>query len=263
MADDALRSTWADAAGVKMHARVGGQHSPDYPPVILLHGLSISSRYLVPVATEAARWTLVHAPDLPGFGLSGNPETILDIPGLADATASWIAVNELPPVIVLGNSVGSQIAVNLAARYPDRVAGIVLTGLALGGQQRNGLSQVARALADVPREPLRLWPMQVQDFLRAGPWRVLRTFRLALQDRIEVSIPQVAVPALVVEGTNDPLDDPTWNRVLVRNLKRGRLAVIEGGTHALSMSEPVALSNLVREFAAEAATGTRLTRQAD
>jgi pimeloyl-ACP methyl ester carboxylesterase len=240
-----------------MHARVGGQHSPDYPPVILLHGLSISSRYLVPVATEAARWTLVHAPDLPGFGLSGNPETILDIPGLADATAAWIAVNELPPVIVLGNSVGSQIAVNLAARYPDRVAGIVLTGLALGGQQRNGLSQVARALADAPREPLRLWPMQAQDFLRAGPWRVLRTFRLALRDRIEMSILQVTAPALVVEGTNDPMGDPAWNHVLIRQLADGRHAVVEGGTHALPMTRPVALSALVREFAAEITAAAR------
>src|SRR5688572_29789182 len=149
-----------------MHARAGGRLSPEYPPVILLHGLSISSRYMAPLAAEVAHWTHVHALDLPGFGLSGNPETILDIPGLADATAAWIAATELPPAIVLGNSVGSQIAVNLAARHPDRVAGIVLTGLALGGQRRSGLRQVVRALADAPREPLRLWPMQAQDFVR-------------------------------------------------------------------------------------------------
>ena len=65
-----------------MHARAGGRLTPDYPPVILLHGLSISSRYMASLAAEVARWTLVHAIDLPGFGLSGNPETILDIPGL-------------------------------------------------------------------------------------------------------------------------------------------------------------------------------------
>lgn len=242
-----------EVAGVKLHARVGGQPTPGRPPLILLHGLSISSRYLVPFATEAARWTRVHAIDLPGFGLSANPPEILGVPGLADATAGWIAATELPPPIVLGNSVGSQIAVNVAARFPEQVAGIVLTGLALGGQRRNGLSQVARALADAPREPSRLWPMQIQDFVRAGPWRVMRTFRLALEDRIETSIPQVTAPALVVEGTNDPMDDPGWNRLLVDRLARGRLAVIEGGTHALPMTRPVALSALVREFAEEIA----------
>lgn len=234
-----------------MHARTGGRLSPPVPPLILLHGLSISSSYMAPLATEAARWTLVHALDLPGFGLSGNAETILDVAGLADATAAWISANDLPPVIALGNSVGSQIAVNLAARYPERVAGVALTGLALGGQQRNGLSQVARALVDIPREPLRLWPMQAQDFVRAGPWRVLQTFRLALEDRIEALIPRVTAPALVVEGMNDPLDDPAWNRVLVRRLPDGRLVTVEGGSHALPISKPTALSALVREFAEE------------
>jgi len=214
------------------------------------------------LAIEVARWTLVHALDLPGFGLSGNPEMILDIRGLADATAAWIAEHDLPPAIVLGNSVGSQIAVNLAARYPDRVAGIVLTGLALGGQRRGGLGQVVRALADAPREPLHLWPMQAQDFVRAGPRRVLQTFHLALRDRIETAIPQVTVPALVVEGTNDPLDDPAWNRMLVRQLVHGRLAVIEGGTHALPISRPAALSTLIRGFAAEMTTGAQGARQA-
>lgn len=236
---------------MKMHARSGGKLSSAAPPLILLHGLSISSRYMADLAAEAAGWTLVHALDLPGFGLSGNPATVLGIPGLADATAAWIVANELPPPIVLGNSVGSQIAVNLAARFPDQVAGIVLTGLALGGQRRSGLSQVVRALADAPREPLRLWPMQARDFLRAGPWRVVQTFRLALRDRFETSIPRVTVPTLVVEGTNDPMDDPGWNRVLVHQLVLGRLAVVEGGTHALPISRPVALSALVREFAAE------------
>jgi pimeloyl-ACP methyl ester carboxylesterase len=208
---------------------------------------------MVPFAAEAARWTLVHAVDLPGFGLSGNPETILGISGLADATAAWMTANDLPPAIVLGNSVGSQIAVDLAARHPEQAAGIVLTGLALGGQRRSSLSQVVRALADAPREPVRLWPMQIQDFVRAGPRRVLQTYRMALKYRIEKALPRVTAPTLVVEGTNDPMDDREWNRVLIRQLAQGRHAVVEGGTHALPMTRPVALSALVREFAEEIA----------
>ena len=89
---------------------------------------------------------------------------------------------------------------------------------------------------------------------------MLQTYRLALQDQIETAIPRVTVPALVVEGTNDPLDDPAWNRVLVRQLAHGRHAVIDGGTHALPMSRPAALSTLVREFAAEITAGTQGSR---
>lgn len=255
MVDEKLRGVHLPVAGVRMHARVGGRQDAESPPVVLLHGLSISSRYMMPLAREVARWSLVHAVDLPGFGLSGNPPAILGIPELTDATAAWIDANDLAPAIVLGNSVGSQIAVDLAARYPDRVAGIVLTGLALGGQRRGVLSQAARALIDAPREPLSLWPMQARDFIRAGPLRVLRTFRLAYDDGMSDAVALVSAPTLVVQGTRDPLDDPEWNRSLVDRLANGRLAVVPGGTHALPMSRPIILAALLREFAFGLATG--------
>lgn len=244
-----LGSHWTDVSGVRIHARAGGNSASAYPAVVLLHGLSISSRYMARLGAELAGWTRVYALDLPGFGLSDKPGAVLDIPAMADATAAWMTANHIPRAIVLGNSVGAQVAVNLAARYPSRTSGIVLTGLALGGQRRNTLSQLARALVDIPREPLALWPMQARDFVAAGPRRVIRTLRLAMEDRIAALIPAVLAPALLLEGTADPLDDPAWNRQLVAALPYGRLVRVPGGTHALPMSKPSELATIVRTFA--------------
>jgi pimeloyl-ACP methyl ester carboxylesterase len=40
----------------------------------------------------------------------------------------WLEAADLPSVAVLGNSFGCQVAVELAVRHPDRVAGLVLVG---------------------------------------------------------------------------------------------------------------------------------------
>ncbi len=57
-----------------MHARVSEDRSPEgRPAVILVHGLVVSSRYMVPTLRQLAPHYRVYAPDLPGFGKSTNP----------------------------------------------------------------------------------------------------------------------------------------------------------------------------------------------
>jgi 2-hydroxy-6-oxonona-2,4-dienedioate hydrolase len=54
-----------------MHARISERGVG--PPVVLVHGLVVSSRYMVPLAEVLARWFDVYAPDLAGFGRSEKP----------------------------------------------------------------------------------------------------------------------------------------------------------------------------------------------
>src|SRR5947207_8438818 len=88
---------WTDAAGVRMHARVSTHPLPrDAPTLVLVHGIGVSGRYLLPTAVRLATTCKVYVPDLPGFGLSGKPPGILDVPALADALAAWMRVMKLP-----------------------------------------------------------------------------------------------------------------------------------------------------------------------
>jgi pimeloyl-ACP methyl ester carboxylesterase len=57
----------------------------------------------------------------------------------------------------------------------------------------------------MPREPLEYPALLAADLARAGLTRAVRAFRVALADRIEESLPQVAVPTLVVRGSRDPI----------------------------------------------------------
>jgi pimeloyl-ACP methyl ester carboxylesterase len=88
---------------------------------VLVHGLGLSGRYMLPLAACLADAYRVFLPDLPGFGDSSHPHEVLDVGGLADALAAWLDAMDLPRVALLGNSFGCQIIVDLAARHPDRL----------------------------------------------------------------------------------------------------------------------------------------------
>ena len=71
---EGFRSDWTDVGAVRMHARVSTRRlPPDAPRIVLVHGIGVSGRYLMPTATRLAQIFRVYVPDLPGFGLSTKP----------------------------------------------------------------------------------------------------------------------------------------------------------------------------------------------
>lgn len=66
---------------------------------------------------------------LPGFGITPEPAEAWGSEQYADDVAA--ALEGLPPVILVGHSFGGRVAVRLAAKHPELVAGIVLTGVPL------------------------------------------------------------------------------------------------------------------------------------
>ena len=65
---------WTLVNGVPVHSvsLANGPASPG-PHFVLVHGLGMSCRYMLPMAELLAASGTVHVPDLPGFGRSGKP----------------------------------------------------------------------------------------------------------------------------------------------------------------------------------------------
>ena len=246
-----LRSEWRIVDGCRWHARVSvNRVAAGEPPIVLVHGLGVSNRYMMPTARRLAPRFPVFAPDLPGFGSSERPNRVLSVSELAGSLARWLQAMALERAVLLGNSLGCQIIVDLAIRYPERVGWVVLVGPTGDPAAASLLRQFGRLLLDIPREPLLLDLIQAWAYLRAGPRRTFHTARAMVRDPIEAKLPLVRQPALVVRGGRDPIVPQRWAEEVTRLLPRGRLVVVPGAAHAVNYNAPTALVDAVCDFLA-------------
>jgi pimeloyl-ACP methyl ester carboxylesterase len=125
------------------------QGPPDGLPIVLLHGTSDSQRsfdLLRPLLPRAWR---VFALTLRGHGLSDKPVAGYAMRDFADDLAAFLDAVGVERAVLVGHSMSTAIALQTAAAYPERVAGIVL--LAAFGDIRNNpvAAELAVAVAEI------------------------------------------------------------------------------------------------------------------
>jgi 2-hydroxy-6-oxonona-2,4-dienedioate hydrolase len=248
-----FQSTWIDVDGLPVHTVVStAPVLTGAPTVVLVHGLGLSHRYMMPIAERLASVYRVYIPDLPGFGDSGKPSRVLDVPGLADALAAWGRAAGLGRVALFGNSFGCQIIVDLAARYPEQVERAVLQGPTTDPTERSWFWQFVRWRQNSPYNPRTLGPITRSDYRKCGLHRLFQTTRYFLRDRVEDKLAQVNAPVLVVRGQCDPICRQHWAEDVTRRLPRGRLDIIPEVAHTLVYTAPQELMRATRPFLDEA-----------
>ncbi|QBI18402.1 alpha/beta hydrolase [Egibacter rhizosphaerae] len=240
---------WERVHGLAIHTRCWpGPTGAQRTPAVVLHGLGVASRMCQPVAGRLARDRPVWAPDWAGFGHSEPPSRDLDIDGHADLLADWMGTIGVPAAVLVGVSLGSQVAAALAERYPARCARLVLGSPTVQADRRTWRQQVPRWQLEQATQSGRMRAIQLGDYARCGPRRALRTFAFALADRIEDRLPQVDAPVLTCWGTRDPLITRGWVEELAARAPDGRLAVLPGAVHALSHEHPLAFARVIEHF---------------
>ena len=146
-----------------------------------LHGFGLSGRYLLPTAERLSGDFHTLVPDLPGFGRSGKAGASLDVPDLAHAAARFLDDRGIESVTLVGNSMGCPVIFEFAHLYPERLERAVLVAPA-GGLHNQPLTRAIRQLAhDGVREPTRLMPVAVPDYVRFGVPSTFKMFRALTQ----------------------------------------------------------------------------------
>jgi len=242
-----MSELWLDVGGAPMYARVFGDGSP----VVLLHGYGVSGTYMLPLARRLATSHRVLVPDLPGQGKSDPRPGLRTVRELADAFGEWLEAAALDAPAVVANSLGCQVATELAVRAPDRLGPLVLVGPTVDPARRRGRHQLFAALRDSAREPLQLVAIAAADDLGVGLRRLVATARAALDDRIEDRLPLVEQPAVVVRGGADEFVSAAWAEQVASLLPDGRLVVVPGEPHAVHFTHPAAVARIVRELLAQ------------
>lgn len=200
--------------------------------IALVHGLGVGQRYFDRLARE-----------LDGDVVRPELRKALPVPELAEL---WAAA--LPgPALVVANSLGCQIAAELAVRRPELVEALVLVGPTVDPRARSLVRNFARLVVDAWYEPPSLTAIVIRDYLTA-PLTTPRQARHALAHRVEELLPRVEQPAVVVRGAHDPLCPDEWGRQAAALLPRGRLVTIAGAGHAAHWSHPREVADVVRRL---------------
>ncbi len=191
--------------------------------------------------------------DLPGFGASPLPPSPWGSADYAAAIAPVLeemAAQRGGPVVVLGHSFGGRVALQLAERFSELVAALVLTGVPLlppaGGAPRPARGyRLARwahrrgLLSDERFEAKRL--QYGSEDLRGTPAALRPTFVRLVNERYDGQFRQLRLPVVLVWGA---LDDVVPLEVAERAaglLPDARLECCAGVGHMLPLERPDAL----------------------
>jgi 2-hydroxy-6-oxonona-2,4-dienedioate hydrolase len=241
-----LKSRWTSVNGLRWHAR--SSTDAQGIPFVLVHGLIISSLYMIPLAECLAETAEVHAVDLPGFGRSEGPSPAASVGQLAELLVAWLDAEQIERCHVVANSLGCQVCADLATRVPDRVATLTLIGPTVDPAAHSIPRQIMRLMVDLLRDPPRLLLNQIVDVLRAGPRRSFGMAREMFRDRIASKLPRIPVRSLVIRGAHDPIAPEEWVRVAARLLPNGECLTLPDAAHCVHYSRPVETALVIRNF---------------
>lgn len=217
-------------------------------PLVLVHGLGLTSdsfRRLLPLLVPDFH---VIAPDLPGSGGSAQLKDALDVDGLMSVLLAWMDELGLAQADFLGHSLGAQVVGRLAASHPERVNRLILVSCTPDPSAPHAWQNALRLARDGLLEPFEVIAQAAGDYLKATLWMKWHTLKKALRSDAEDVARQIDVPTLVVRGERDPVITQAWADRLTELIPDARLRVIDGGTHAVPGQSPERLVEVIRTF---------------
>lgn len=258
-----IHRAFADLSVGQVHyAECGDAHAP---AVLLLHQSPRSwSEYRSVLPLIGARYRAI-AMDTAGFGDSDDGGVPASIEQWARVACELLDALGIAKADVVGHHTGGVIAIELAAAFPDRVRGLVLSSAPYTDEpfrraraQRPPIDEVAPSedgthLAALWQKRQGFYPEGrpdlleafVRDALKVG--RVEEGHRAVASYRMEDRIGHVTQPAVILRATRDPFASPHAHE-LQHHLPQARIVDIDGGMVPLPDQMPEAFAAAVLDF---------------
>ncbi|HZH77722.1 MAG TPA: alpha/beta hydrolase [Archangium sp.] len=241
-------------SGLQLHYVEQGRQEGQV--VVLLHGYTDSYRSFDLVLPLLPRDVRVFALDQRGHGDSSRPDCCYAQSDFASDVVAFLDSQRIPRAVLVGHSMGSFIAQQVALEHPDRVQALVLIGSAptvRGNPVAAELKNAVDSLSD-PIDPAFVRDFQASTFLRPIPPSFLdiavseslkvpaRVWKASLDGLIaedHVSrLGRISAPTLVVGGDKDGFFPVADQRALVDALPHASLVFYEETGHAPHVELP-------------------------
>jgi len=214
--------------------------------------------------------------DLPGHMRSEGPP-LATVEAMADRLCEGIVATGVTRVLVAGHSMGSLIALELARRLPDRVAGVALVAAAFPMRVSEALLAATRTDPPAALDMINVWSHSTSTaaFERKpnnpGPgfsnvWQNLRLMqRIARRDGADVlpldfaacnsyaggleAAQALRCPALFVLGSQDVMTPPRAAQALINACADATVVQLADGGHSLMAERPDQVLAALKDFA--------------
>jgi pimeloyl-ACP methyl ester carboxylesterase len=245
--------------GIETFAATGGREfDASLPTVVFLHGAGFDhSAWALHTRWFAHHGFTVLAPDLPGHGRSPGP-ALPTIAAMADWTAALLKAAGATKAHLIGHSMGSLIALETAARHPDKVSALGLIGTAATMTVGPDLLKAAKANDQAAVDMVSIWGLgfsaELGGSLAPGLWMhggAQRTLRgcapgvlfndlsacNAYQDALAAAA-SVKVPTTVILGERDMMTPARAGKALAAAIPHARTVVLPGAGHMIMAERP-------------------------
>jgi len=245
--------------GKKAYAYTGGKtFDPALPTVIFSHGAQcdhsvwiLQSRYL------AHHGYGVLALDLPGHGRSEGP-ALASVGELADWVTAVQDAAGVKQAAIVGHSMGSLIALECAARHPDRVAKIALLATAYPMKVSAELLDATRNNEPLAQDMVNIWShlayAQYPNNPGPGFWVIGENLRLMQRQKPGVmhidfaacnayaggaeAAAKVRCPSLFLIAKRDVMTAARSAQAFAQTVKGSCIVVIDGSGHNMMGEKP-------------------------
>jgi pimeloyl-ACP methyl ester carboxylesterase len=197
----------------------------------MLHGIGMSHRYYRRLQILLAQHGDTYSIDLPGFGATPRPDRPLSIADYAAIIADTLQKMGATRVVVIGHSMGSQFATELAVQHPDLVSHVVLLGPVVDSARRTVRQQTLSLGLDALRESPLGNAIVLSDYTRSGLRWYLSELPVMMSYDLEAQLALVPQPVLVIRGSRDPVAPRRWCEKLAATAPNGRFQDIPGKPH--------------------------------
>jgi pimeloyl-ACP methyl ester carboxylesterase len=113
------------------------------PPIVLIHGITASSRVWELVGPRLARHHTVLAPDLLGHGHTAKPRGDYSMGAFASGIRDLMLWLDLGPATIVGHSLGGGVAMQYAYQFPERTERLGLISSGGLGRRVHGFLRAA------------------------------------------------------------------------------------------------------------------------
>jgi len=185
--------------------------------------------------------------DFPGFGKSPVPPETWGTAEYADCAAELIKASVTQPVIWIGHSFGCRVGLQLAARHPGLLAGMVLIAAAGLKRQRSVMERIRFESRKFAFKTAKLFTREgpqrdqlrqrfgSQDYRNAGALRPIMV-RVIGEDLTEVA-KEVRCPTLLIYGSYDTETPPEFGERFKALIPESALAILDGFNHLSILTE--------------------------